>query len=68
MRLAFDRAILRVPQIGPLIVNAETAAFARTLGSLVDGGVPLPTALGIAQRSLVNTHMAATRSARWRRA
>jgi len=58
VRLTFDRAILGVPQIGPLIVNAETAAFARTLGSLVDGGVPLPTALGIAQRSVSNSHMA----------
>ena len=37
--------------------NAETARFARTLGSLLDGGVPLPTALGIAQRSIANVHM-----------
>ena len=42
-----------------MIVNAQTAAFARTLGSLVDGGVPLPTALAIAQRSVGNSHMAA---------
>lgn len=58
VRLAFDRIVLGVPQIGPLIVNAQTAAFARTLGSLVDGGVPLPTALGIAERSVSNSHMA----------
>lgn len=58
VRLAFDRMVLRLPQLGPLIVNAETAAFARTLGSLVDGGVPLPTALGIAERSVSNSHMA----------
>jgi general secretion pathway protein F len=58
VRLSFDRAILRAPQLGPLIVSAETAAFARTLGSLVDGGVPLPTALSIAQRSVSNSHMA----------
>jgi general secretion pathway protein F len=57
-RLAFDRMVLGAPQIGPLIVNAETAAFARTLGSLVEGGVALPTALGIAQRSVSNSHMA----------
>jgi general secretion pathway protein F len=57
-RRAFDRAVLGVPQLGPLIVAAETAAFARTLGSLVDGGVALPTALGIAQRSVANSHMA----------
>jgi general secretion pathway protein F len=59
VRHSFDRVILGVPQIGPLIMNAETAAFARTLGSLVDGGVPLPTALSIAQRSISNSHMAA---------
>jgi general secretion pathway protein F len=59
VRLTFDRFVLGVPQIGPLIVNAETAAFARTLGSLVDGGVPLPLALGIAERSVSNSHMRA---------
>jgi general secretion pathway protein F len=59
VRLAFDRNVLRVPQIGALITNAETARLARTLGSLVDSGVALPTALGIARRSLVNTHMSA---------
>jgi general secretion pathway protein F len=57
-RQAFDRLVLGVPKLGPLIVNAETAAFSRTLGSLVEGGVPLPTALGIAQRSVSNSHMA----------
>jgi general secretion pathway protein F len=59
MRRAMDRRLLNVPQIGPLIRNIETARFARTLGSLVDSGVALPTALSIAQRSLINTHMGA---------
>jgi len=59
MRLALDRWVLTLPQIGPLVARAETAAFARTLGSLVDGGVPLPQALAIARRSVSNTHMAA---------
>jgi len=58
VRRAFDRTLLRLPKFGALIVNAETARFARVLGSLVDGGVPLPTAIGIAQRSLANVHMA----------
>jgi general secretion pathway protein F len=57
VRMAFDRSLLGAPQIGPLVINAQTAAFARTLGSLVDGGVPLPTALSIAQRSISNSHM-----------
>jgi general secretion pathway protein F len=59
VRRAVDRNLLNTPQIGPLIRNIETARFARTLGSLVDGGVALPTALSIAQRSFVNTHMGA---------
>jgi general secretion pathway protein F len=59
VRRAFDRLILRVPRIGALVAGAETARFARTLGSLVDSGVALPAAMTIAQRSLNNSHMAA---------
>ena len=58
VRQGFDRFVVGLPQLGPLVVNAQTAAFARTLGSLVDGGVPLPMALAIAQRSVGNSHMA----------
>jgi general secretion pathway protein F len=59
MRLALDRLLLTVPRLGPLIKSAETARLARVLGSLVEGGVPLPAAMAIARRSLVNTHVAA---------
>jgi general secretion pathway protein F len=52
-----DRQLLRMPVVGPVIQNAETARFARTLGSLLDGGVPLASALQIAQRSIANMHM-----------
>jgi general secretion pathway protein F len=57
-RRRLDRALLRAPGIGTLVIKAEVARFSRVLASLVDGGVPLPTALGIARRSLTNTHMA----------
>jgi len=57
IRRAFDRNVLRVPQLGPLVIKAETARFARTLGSLVDSGVALPTALSISRKSFVNSHM-----------
>ncbi|QCI79963.1 type II secretion system F family protein [Hankyongella ginsenosidimutans] len=57
-RLSLDRLLLRIPGIGALIRDAETARFARVLGSLIDGGVPLPSAVSIAQRSLTNSHMA----------
>ncbi|WP_096704328.1 type II secretion system F family protein [Magnetospirillum sp. 15-1] len=58
VRDAVDRKILRVPLLGKVIVNAETARLARTLGTLVEAGVPLPTALSIAHRALSNSHMA----------
>jgi general secretion pathway protein F len=57
VRRLVDRQVLRLPIIGSIVRNAETARFARTLGSLIDGGVPLAAALVIAQRSLANTHM-----------
>ena len=59
MRGTFDRWVLRLPQIGTLVTAAELGRYTRVLGSLVDGGVPLPDALAIARRSLVNTHLSA---------
>lgn len=58
-RAARDRWILTVPQFGPLVRSAETARFARTLGVLVEGGVPLPSATLLAGRAIGNSHMAA---------
>ncbi|MFZ4689185.1 MAG: type II secretion system F family protein [Polymorphobacter sp.] len=58
VRQVSDRLVLRLPQVGPLIVHAETAQFARTLSVLIDGGVGLPQAMAMAQRSLKNTVLA----------
>ncbi|HVU19814.1 MAG TPA: type II secretion system F family protein [Rhizomicrobium sp.] len=58
VKRVLDRQILGMPVVGPVVRNAETARFARTLGSLLDGGVPLAPALAIAQRSIANLHMA----------
>ena len=58
VRSELDRRILRAPMVGNIIRDAETARFARTLGSLLDGGVALPTALSISRKSLINAHMA----------
>jgi general secretion pathway protein F len=55
---ATDRLLLRLPQIGPLIVHGQTAQFARTLSVLIDGGVGLPQAIAMAQRSLNNQTLA----------
>ena len=57
VRLAWDSWVLRLPQVGPLVLAAEIGRFARVLGSLVEGGVPAPEAVAIAQRSLVNVHL-----------
>jgi general secretion pathway protein F len=59
VRASTDRWLLRLPQIGLLIVHGQTAQFARTLAVLVDGGVALPQAMAMAQRSLTNTWLAA---------
>lgn len=58
VRSRTDRLLLRLPQVGPLIVHGQTSQFARTLAVLVDGGVALPQALAMAQRSLTNAHLA----------
>lgn len=52
-----DRTILDVPQIGVLVRNIETVRFARSLGALIEGGVPLPNALALARRTVTNGHM-----------
>jgi general secretion pathway protein F len=57
-RAALDRVVLRLPQIGELVRRIETARFAHTLGALLEGNVPLPTALALAQRTIANSVMA----------
>jgi type II secretory pathway component PulF len=53
-RLIFDRNMLRVPLIGVLILRAQIANFARTLGTLVDNGVPILKALRVTEATLTN--------------
>ena len=55
-----DQALLRVPQLGELIRRIETARLAHTLGTLIAGGVGLPSALALSQRTIGNSVMAAT--------
>jgi general secretion pathway protein F len=54
LRLALDRVMLRMPQLGELIRRIETARFSRTLGALIEGEVALPVALTLAQRTISN--------------
>jgi general secretion pathway protein F len=54
MKASLDAFLLRLPQVGTLIRYIDTARFSRTLGVLIDGGVPLPTALAMARRAIGN--------------
>ena len=47
VRLAWDRTLLRLPVSGALARELLAARFARTLGTLLQNGVPLVGALGI---------------------
>ncbi len=46
-----DRVSLRIPLVGPLMRKSHAARFCRTLGTLLEGGVHLPEALGILART-----------------
>lgn len=51
---AIDAAVLRLPLLGRLIRNAAVSRFARTLGTLLAGGVPMLNALDIASAASGN--------------
>jgi len=53
-----DRQILRVPGLGPIAQKFSTSQAARTLGTLLGGGIPLVNALEVTSRSLSNQYMA----------
>jgi general secretion pathway protein F len=53
-RLAWDRFRLRVPLLGPALLKADTARFARAMATLVANGVPLVQSIGITKGILTN--------------
>lgn len=53
-RLAVDQRILNSKLFGPLVARIDTARFARTLGTLVQSGVPLLNALNLSRPVLFN--------------
>jgi general secretion pathway protein F len=53
-RLRLDRLLLRLPIAGTLLRETLAARLTRTLGSLLENGVPLIAALGIAKDALGN--------------
>jgi type IV pilus assembly protein PilC len=53
----FDALLLKLPFVGASIHKFSTAQLARTLATLLGGGIPLVNALEIAARSTGNRHM-----------
>ena len=53
-RLQFDRLVLHLPVVGKLLRETLAARLTRTLGSLLENGVALIPALGIATEALGN--------------
>jgi type IV pilus assembly protein PilC len=58
-RKRLDRLILKVPMLGPIVQKFSTSQGARTLATLLGGGIPLVNALEVTARSLSNQFMAA---------
>jgi general secretion pathway protein F len=54
LRLEADRLLLRLPVIGKLMRETLAARLTRTLGTLLQNGMPLIAALGIAKEALGN--------------
>lgn len=54
-RPKWDRTLLRLPVVGPLILMVAIARFSRTLSTLLGAGVPLLTSLQIV-RNVVSNH------------
>ena len=57
-RTRIDRMLLELPWAGATVRKFSTAQLARTLATLLGGGIPLVNALEIAGRSMSNRHLA----------
>jgi type IV pilus assembly protein PilC len=54
----FDHMVLRLPMLGNVAKKFATSQMARTLATLLGGGLPLVNALDIAAKSVGNQYMA----------
>jgi type IV pilus assembly protein PilC len=57
-RARFDHALLAIPFVGPTARKFVTAQMARTLATLLGGGIPLVNSMEVTARSVSNHHMA----------
>jgi general secretion pathway protein F len=59
-RLAWDRFVLRLPVLGSIVTKVEASRLGRTVGTLLQNGVPVLSALAIVRETVGNTVIAAT--------
>ncbi|MFH1023594.1 MAG: type II secretion system F family protein [Planctomycetota bacterium] len=59
-RLRFDRLLLGLPVLGPLILKQEIARFADTLATLLKSGITVLQGLEIVKKLVHNQHIAHT--------
>ncbi|MBA2304887.1 MAG: type II secretion system F family protein [Acidobacteria bacterium] len=57
-RVSFDRWILRMPMLGSIAQKFSTSQAARTLATLLGGGIPLVNAIDVSARSIQNHYIA----------
>lgn len=57
-RIRLDRWTLRVPMLGAVARRFSTSQAARTLATLLGGGIPLVNAIDVSARSIQNQYMA----------
>jgi type IV pilus assembly protein PilC len=57
-RRRFDKWTLSVPMLGPIAQKFSTSQAARTLATLLGGGIPLVNAIDASARSIGNQYMA----------
>jgi len=53
-KVVFDRFRLTLPVVGAFVQKAEIARFGRTLATLIENGVPIIQALGVANNTIDN--------------
>ena len=56
-RYTWDKAMLRLPIVGPIVLKGTLARFARSFAMAERSGVPISQAMSVAARTLDNAHI-----------
>ena len=57
-RVRFDRWVTSIPMLGPISQKFATSQAARTLATLLGGGIPLVNAIDVSARAIQNQYIA----------